>query len=150
MTPTKLTVYTIAFAVMGIGSTTMAFARKPVASFCSEDDRGCIYTYVANVSSATVISIKITQKARHGCEKVEKRITKNTAGSATPWFKSPSQTLSILMDKNCRYEVSFNTTKGCVGDKQGQFSRKNFKNQKDAIELRGACGTLSTKITSYD
>ncbi len=147
MTPTKLTVFAVTFAVIGIGATT-AFAKKPVVSFCSQSEKSCMNAYVANKSSATVTSVKITQKAKHGCEKVEKRISRNRVGTVLPSLNSGK--LAMLVDKNCRYEVSFKTTKGCVGNKNGQFSRKNLQKERDTMELRGACGTLSTGITIHD
>ena len=148
MTPTKLTVFAVTFAVMGIGGTTTAFAKNPVVSFCSKSEKSCMNAYVANTSSATVTSVKITQKAKHGCEKVEKRISRNKVGTVLPSFNSGK--LKMLVDKNCRYEVKFNTTKGCAGNKNGQFSRTNLQKERDVMELRGACGTLSTGLKIHD
>ena len=110
------------------------------AKFCNIDyDETCVTGFIKNRSSATVISVDITQKGKHGCEKVEHHVKTNLAG-----LGNRGQLFKAHLSESCRYEIKFNTTQGCTGHKRGTFSRKNLENRAHELSLDGDCGSLYT------
>ena len=110
------------------------------AKFCDIDrDKSCVTGFIKNRSSATVISVDITQKGKHGCEKDQEHVDTNLAG-----MNNQGQSFKAHLSDSCRYEIKFNTTKGCKGHKRGTFSRKNLENRAHELSLDGDCGSLYT------
>ena len=132
-------------------SAEIAPARAEAAlKFCDIDTvKKCMVAALKNRSTATVLSTEVTQK--HGtkdgyhCERDVRNITRNMTGGGNSGMQ-----LRIHVHPSCRYEVKFNTTAGCGGDKIGQLSSNNLKNRRRQMKLVGACGTLKTKTGRAD
>lgn len=130
----------IAFSLIFIAPTPSAFANA-VLKFCDIDtETGCVVAFIKNRSSADVMSVDVTQKARHGCEKRSRKIRRNLSGGANEGTR-----LRIHVRQSCRYDVKFNAQNGCAGHKAGTFSRKNLKNRRRQINLHGPCRFLQTQ-----
>lgn len=104
--------------------------------FCS-GSRPCKPGDISNESAAVVTAVTVTQLNDDACAAVKKRHTKNL------------KTLDLLLKPACTYKVTFETTKGCTGDKVGKITPDNIANGRTRLDLVGGCGTLQVKQTKY-
>ena len=133
--------------IAALAGITLFIAHAPpvmaeaLTKFCDIDtDKSCVIGFIKNRSSATVMSVDITQKGKHGCEKDERHFDMNLYGG---W--NEGRTFRTHLSALCRYEVKFNTTHGCTGHKRGTFSRQNLENRRHQLNLTGGCATLDTE-----
>ena len=137
--------YFVAALFAGFGlSAGSAFADA--ANFCVAGD-ACTTVYVENNASVTVLSVNITQEQGDGsCDGgVKKMVTRNRAGGTNI---DPGQAFRFSANSICKYKVSFNTTKGCAGDKTTHIRPSDFAKARDVVKLQNACGTLNARVSA--
>jgi hypothetical protein len=105
-------------------------------NFCQTN---CKSLYVQNDASALVLSVNVTESGT-GCSGVKKRHTANLTGAA-----GGMDYFVVNANKSCRYDIKFNTTNGCVGDKNVAIGPGKIEDGEVYALLSGACGTLSAK-----
>ena len=117
-----------------------AFANK---DFCG-DAGTCQDMGVYNRSAALVTSVVITQEKTDGaCDYDQRTFSQNLSG--TGGDNMDGDGYEITANTNCKYKVKFKTTDGCSGDKTTHMSPNDFANDKNYVELKGACGSLDAK-----
>ena len=130
----------LATGAFAMGLTVAGAASAVDAFFCKSGDY-CVDGLVKNKALVVVEKTRITQQEKGGCDKVEKVIEKNL-------YKGTTE-IALKLDCNCRYTVKFTTTKGCIGDKQGQISSSEIEEGKTAAYLEKACGSLKVRVRKY-
>lgn len=114
-----------------------------VANFCSPDKTCNGLLLIQNKSSATVTAVNIKQESTNGaCTPETKKIDRNLIGGVAG--KAGGSQYKVTVDYDCKYKVSFTTTKGCAGDKTMHIGPKQFANN-NTVRLTGDCGTLDTR-----
>jgi hypothetical protein len=107
--------------------------------FCSGST--CKFGQVQNGSTATVVRVKVSQLGKDGCSAVEKTHEKNMPGGLFGF--------RIKIDPTCTYHVKYQTTKGCIGNKDKKITPTNIAKGKTRLILDSLCGTLVVKQLKY-
>ncbi|MBI1182507.1 MAG: hypothetical protein GC201_18345 [Alphaproteobacteria bacterium] len=121
-------------------------AHAAAVAFCNKStSKTCLTAYVQNSASVTVTSIDIDQEkgASGTCDPVRKRVDRTVLGGTD---LDPGQQFRVSVDSSCEYKISFNTTKGCTGDKVAHLRKRHFDEQRNYVKMRGACGSLETTV----
>jgi hypothetical protein len=108
-------------------------------AFCSGD---CGNIHVINRADVVVTDVVVRQLADSAniCAAAKKTHKANLGKQGTSPYNESA--FDIKVDRQCAYRVKFNTTKGCVGNKDKKITPDEIADDKTQIVLHGRCGTL--------
>lgn len=132
--------------LIGVCAVASLLAAPALAeNFCASD-ADCKGLKIENNSSALVKQVRVDQEKTDGaCEAVTQTFSQNLVGVNITDGELRGESFTVSVNPSCKYKIKYGTTSGCKGDKVTHMTPSNFKNDKDLVQLIGACGTLKTK-----
>ncbi len=130
----------------------ISFAPAAFAEdFCASGSN-CVGLKIENYSSTLVKQVRIDQEKTNGaCEAASQKFSQNLTGVNITGENLRGESFVVQVNPSCQYKIKYGTTSGCAGDKVAHMSPNNFNNEKDLVQLIGACGSLKTsKLNEFN